>query len=397
MKKIAIITSGVLPVPATKGGAVENLVEILLKENEKDPNFEFTVFSVAEPRAENLAGTYAHTKFRFIKTHGRFYRIFRALRSFINRFSPVYFGNQFISSVLNADDFSRFDAVVLENAPQFAAPLKRKFPSVRIISHLHNKYVFDGMVHQKQILAATDAFLCVSKYICRQVLTCKTVSEDTVYCLHNGIDTDAFSQKLDAAERSQLRVSLGISEKDFLFIFSGRVVPQKGIRELVQAFEIVRRRNPDTSLKLLIIGASGFAGSAAGDIAKAADENIVFSGFIDYAEMWKYLNLGDVAVLPSVRDESFCLALAEALCCGLPTITTDSGGIIEITTDKSAIIVPRGNALGERLADAMEALLHNPEKRSAMSIAARERGKHFSRERYWRIFCELIRKQLSAS
>lgn len=389
MKKIAIITAGVLPVPATKGGAVENLVEILLKENEKDPNFEFTVFSVADSNAENLAGRYAHTKFRFIKTHGRFYRISRVLKSFINRFSPVYFGNQFISSVLTADNFSRFEAVVLENAPQFAAPLKRKFPDVPIISHLHNRHVFDGMKYQKQILAATDSFLCVSEYICRQVLTCKTVSEDTTHCLHNGIDTVAFSRKLDAEERSQLRASLGISEKDFLFIFFGRVIPQKGIRELVQAFKIVRRHNPDTSLKLLIIGASGFTGSAAGDIAKAADENIVFSGFIDYAEMWKYLNLGDVAVLPSVCDEAFPLTLLEAQCCGLPSIITNSGGMIEAVTDESAVTVPRGNALGERLADAMEALLHNPEKRSAMSIAARERGKHFSRERYWRTFCEL--------
>lgn len=395
MKKIAIITSGVSPVPATKGGAVENLVETLLKENEKKSNFEFTVFSIAESRAENLAGTYTHSKFRFIETRGRIYRISRVLRSAINRFSPVYFGNQFISSVLKAEDFSSFDAVVLENAPQFAAPLKRKFPSVRVISHLHNRYVFEGMMHQQQILAATDAFLCVSEYICRQVLTCKTVSKETVHCLHNGIDTVAFSRKLDASERNRLRASLKIAEDDFLFIFSGRTVPEKGIRELVQAFEIVRCRNSGANLKLLIMGASGFSGSAVGDVAKTADENIFFSGFIDYEKMWKFLNLGDVAVLPSIWEEPFCLALTEAMCCGLPIIATDSGGILEIATNESAVIVPRGDAFADRLADAMSSLIHDPEKRTKMSTAARERGAYFSQERYWNAFCELIHKHVS--
>lgn len=395
MKKIAIITPGKLPVPATKGGAVENLMEIFLKGNEKYPKFDFSVFSIAESRAKNLAGTYTHCKFRFIETHGQIYRISRVLRSVINRFSPVYFGNQFISSVLKAEDFSRFDAVVLENAPQFAVPLKKKFPCVRIISHLHNRHVFDGMKYQEQILAATDSFLCVSEYICRQVLTCKTISKEIVHCLHNGIDTVAFSRKLDAFERNRLRNSLKIAEDDFVFIFSGRTVPEKGIQELVQAFEIVRCRNSDAKLKLLIVGASEFAGSTVENVAKAANENIVFSGFIDYDEMWKYLNLGDVAVLPSVWDDPFPLTLLEAQCCGLPTIITNSGGMIEAVTEKSAIIVSRGDALNERLADAMSSLLHDAEKRIKMSSAARAKGAYFSRERYWNAFCELIHKYVS--
>lgn len=98
MKKVAIITAGVLPVPATKGGAVENLTEILLKENEKNPNFEFTLFPIHDPQAEKLSQDYKHCKFRFIKTNRLIYRIFRALRFFINRVSPFYFGNQFIAS-----------------------------------------------------------------------------------------------------------------------------------------------------------------------------------------------------------------------------------------------------------------------------------------------------------
>ena len=51
MKKIAIITSGALPVPATKGGGVETLVQILLEQNEKKQDFDCTVFTVSDNAA----------------------------------------------------------------------------------------------------------------------------------------------------------------------------------------------------------------------------------------------------------------------------------------------------------------------------------------------------------
>lgn len=388
MKKVAIITAGVLPVPATKGGAVENLTEILLKENEKNPNFEFTLFSVDDPQAEKLSQHYKHCEFRFIKTNGLIYRIFRALRFFINRVSPFYFGNQFIASILNSEDFSCFDAVVIENAPQFAISLKRKFSHTHIITHLHNRSVYDGMRYQNQILAATNTFLCVSKYICRQVLTCRKIQTNSVHCLYNGINTIRFSQTLSNEQRINLRASLGIDNEDFVFLFSGRIVPQKGIMELIQAFEILRNRNPNSKLKLLIIGASGFAENTDKN-HPPNDKDIIFSGYIAYTEIWKYLNLGDVAILPSTCEEAFPLSLLEVQCVGLPTIITDSGGMSEAVTEKSAIIIPRGSRLPERLSDAMNSLILDLEKRATMAAAARERGSYFSQERYWKSFCEL--------
>ena len=49
--KVAFLTNGTSPVPATKGGAVENLIEDLLDENEKRHGFDFTVFSLYEEKA----------------------------------------------------------------------------------------------------------------------------------------------------------------------------------------------------------------------------------------------------------------------------------------------------------------------------------------------------------
>ena len=64
-KKIAVVTSGFLPVPATKGGAVENLIFNLIKENEKNEKFEFVVFSIYDKSAQVESINYKKTKFYF--------------------------------------------------------------------------------------------------------------------------------------------------------------------------------------------------------------------------------------------------------------------------------------------------------------------------------------------
>lgn len=67
-QKVAIITAGYFPVPATRGGAVENLVENLTNENEKEDKVELTVFSSYDEKAEKLGQNYENTIFEFIKT-----------------------------------------------------------------------------------------------------------------------------------------------------------------------------------------------------------------------------------------------------------------------------------------------------------------------------------------
>ena len=67
-QKIAFITSGYFPIPPVMGGAVENLVYALLRENENNREFKITVFSSFDERASVLADTFVETEFVFIKT-----------------------------------------------------------------------------------------------------------------------------------------------------------------------------------------------------------------------------------------------------------------------------------------------------------------------------------------
>ncbi len=67
-KRIAIITTGYFPVPATRGGAVENLVENLINENERKGNVDLNIFSAYDKKAEKLSRKYKNTSFEYKNT-----------------------------------------------------------------------------------------------------------------------------------------------------------------------------------------------------------------------------------------------------------------------------------------------------------------------------------------
>ena len=69
MKKIIVVNNGTLPLPAVRGGAVETLIELLIKENEKRKKFLFEVYSIYDEKALEAAKLYSYTSFCFVKTH----------------------------------------------------------------------------------------------------------------------------------------------------------------------------------------------------------------------------------------------------------------------------------------------------------------------------------------
>ena len=84
MKKLAVITGGLLPMPSIKGGAIETLLQYLIDYNETTSNFEFEIYSIYDKNAEKVSKKYVNSKFKYIninKFKGKVYfNIFRILR-----------------------------------------------------------------------------------------------------------------------------------------------------------------------------------------------------------------------------------------------------------------------------------------------------------------------------
>jgi glycosyltransferase involved in cell wall biosynthesis len=109
----------------------------------------------------------------------------------------------------------------------------------------------------------------------------------------------------------------------------------------------------------------------------AADPRVVFLPFC--APAARYLRALDVYVLPS-GWEAFAIGLLEAQACGVPQVATDVGGTREAVVPETGLLVPPGDPAA--LAEAVVALLQDPQRRAAMGAASRARhAERFTVER----------------
>jgi len=156
------------------------------------------------------------------------------------------------------------------------------------------------------------------------------------------------------------------------FGFVGRLLDDKGIRTLVAAHRLLRRRIPDANL--LIAGAPDPANPASVTETEARSWNdevgITWLGHVtDIAAFWAKAH---VAVLPS-RREGFPLSLMEAAACGRALIASDVPGCRELVLhDQNGLLFPVDDVMA--LADAMTRLAADPQLRARYAMAARKRA-----------------------
>ncbi len=173
----------------------------------------------------------------------------------------------------------------------------------------------------------------------------------------NGVDTSLFNPELfDLSDGLELRKSLGISADDFVGIFVGRLVKDKGINELVSVFDTLSKKNKN--LKLLLVGMmeTDLDPLKEATLDKIANNPAIIFAGTQY-DVRPYLAIADILVFPSYR-EGFPNVPLEAGSMGLPAIVSDINGCNEtIEHGKNGLIVaPKDEA---QLSDAVELLMEN--------------------------------------
>ncbi len=336
--KIAIISPGVLPLPPVKGGAVENLIEHFIQENEKNRILELVIYSIDDSEARKKSKDYKYAEFKYINDKTIPYQISRACRYFIKRYLKLNVHNKFVHEVMKDLIKRDFDLVIIENKPEFSIPLSTVAKG-KIIQHIHNDYLSLSSVRNHRILDASDMIIVVSEYIKKTLKWYE--DQDKIVKLYNGIDTKLFSNERWKDEAIRFREKLGINKQDVVILYSGRITPQKGIKELINAFEMINNDN----VKLLIVGASWYSKSKKDDFtkslikrAKNLNEKIIFTGYIDYNYMPIVYASADIAVVPSLGNEAAGLVVIEARAAGIVLIISDSGGLTEYADNKGIII-----------------------------------------------------------
>jgi len=252
----------------------------------------------------------------------------------------------------------------------------------RIIYTAHGYYFHEGMSEkeynfyfqiEKQFARfATDYLLLQSKEDYQLSLEEKFKKKSRIIHLGNGIDIhEKFNPKrLDKEGLRKVRNELGVETSDFVFSFVGRFVREKGIYELVEAFNHLNKKHKN--VKLLLIG--GLLDSERDqEISDQIDgwesnDNIIFTGI--RSDIPQIQSISDVFVLHSYR-EGLPRSIIEDMAMKIPVIATNIRGCREEVLDKeTGFLVEKQNA--QQLYEKMLYLYQNQEIGKIFGEKARE-------------------------
>lgn len=386
MKKIAIVAPALLPIPPTKGGAVEQLINHFIEENEKYKKLDLTIVTPFEERAFEIAKKYKNTNFLWFKPRVGFAVKIRNrfFRHIICSLCNIEFYNDNQAQIIKLLKKDQFDKIILESNSEFVNTLGRIFGKDKIVCHIHIR----PMDLHEGLYENCKAVFSVSEYIKQEIVKNTDTPSDKVFVLKNCVDTSIF--KKDANQRESTRQKYNLTENTVAICYVGRLVEMKGIKHLIDA---VVKLDSQKDFKLFIIGALG--GHFKGDVnyvspfvknlfhvVRPLGDKVIFTDFIDNVNLPVFLNGMDIAVMPTMYKEAVALNNIEYQSIGLPIITTNMGGIPEYVTDETACIVENDSNLSKSILEKLEYLISNKEARIQMGMRGIEYAKNFDTSNY---------------
>jgi L-malate glycosyltransferase len=190
----------------------------------------------------------------------------------------------------------------------------------------------------------------------------KKFTDKEIVVIPFGVDTDIFRKAPESGSNS-------------IVIGTVKTMDEKyGIRFLVEAFNILRKKYSSLPLKLLLVG-SGSQEAYLKTLVRNLnlESDTTFTGFIPNDKVPIYHNKLDIAVYVSTLDsESFGVSVIESSACEKPVVVSRVGGLIEVVDENvTGFVVPPKNAAAT--ADAIEKLLLNPQLQLQMGMEGRKK------------------------
>lgn len=229
----------------------------------------------------------------------------------------------------------------------------------------------------KIVAAMACKTVCVSQSVAkmRQAYKIENVSQEFFLGAGTcgGIDTQNLfnPDRLVKSEQESLKNELGIKNGDFIIGFCGRLVRDKGIKELVDGFKQIKQRYTNSSnIKLFVIGSGEARDSISAELMDYINNraDIIHVDRVEYTDIYKYFALFSVMVLPSYR-EGFGMVTIECAAMRVPAIVSKSTGCIDsIEENKTGIYC---DITAESIAEQIDYMMTNPKIRKEMGEYAR--------------------------
>ena len=326
-------------------------------------------------------------------------------------FCPIEKGNSQARSVLGIDIYwlslwKRWRTRRLDMS--YLAPLWLKYMRSKPvdITHVHDN-PFMGMrirtkilvmqyespplissLRYQQAVGRCEAVISCSNYIKHLVIEAASFPAEQIYVIPNGVDWAYFA----FPQRELARAELQVPEKAVVLVYSGRVVPDKGLMVLVDALQILVEKCQQDIL-LLVAGSAGLghpyrdqtelnrtlpASFQYEQQVKNRCEGLPvrFLGDLSRSELRRLYHAGDIFVCPSVFQEPFGIVNIEAASAGLPIIASQVGGIPDVINHGvNGLLVPSENP--PALAAALQQAIQDPQFRIHLARNAAEQARQY--------------------
>jgi glycosyltransferase involved in cell wall biosynthesis len=213
--------------------------------------------------------------------------------------------------------------------------------------------------------------------------------ESNFISLSNGISLSHMHKTYQGIERGKL----GLTNDNVIIMYLGRIGPEKNLPLLIDAFHKLHKSKPQT--RMVIVGRGTENKKLAQQVKYLGLSNVVvFTGYVPYSEVPKYLQTADIFVTASVTEVN-PLSVLEAMAMGLPIVGVDSSGIRDLVEHNCNGLLSEMNAIliSKNLAE----LVDDEESRIQMGTNSKKRVQghdiETTHKRLIEIFENLIQKK----
>lgn len=384
MKKVCIIMPPFFRYPTKTGGSVQALITILGEKNSEYNEIDLKVLSLKRGETGNISLNILDKILFFI------YRVIKKILKKDLFYLDRYYYKIYKTAIKEDFDFIMFEAGDIKKYKR----LSDKVGKDKMIFHIHQKINWEEKELSEIIMNTFGKFIGVSNFVVQGITDKYNIKEENVKVLRN-CTTDDISSHISSDDKINLRNKLNIKEDDFTILFVGSLSEIKGIDKLIRAIQNIE----NSKIKLLVLGACFPIESGETEFTRKLEkmiqgyeDRIIFTGHISHDEIYKYYQIADIQVIPSIWEEPAGLVAIEGMTNGLPIIATKSGGMVEYLNEDCAKFVDKEKNLEENLENAILNLYNDKEKCKKMSLAGKERAKLYSSQKYYDDFVKIIKE-----
>jgi glycosyltransferase involved in cell wall biosynthesis len=262
---------------------------------------------------------------------------------------------------------SASDVVAAHFAPN-VFPILSALRERPFVVHFHGPWALEGEAEggsgwktivraaiERRVYAAAYRFIVLSEAFGDVLCGRYGVPREKIRIVRGGVDLERFRIR---SSRAEARTRLGWESGRHIVTTTRRLVPSKGIENLIEAIARVRHIAPNVLLN--IIGSGPLRGELEQRIAsRGLGEHVRLLGRVSDDDLPLAYRASDLVVVPSVAFEGFGLVVVEALACGTPVLATNVGGLPEVLGGLDPRLILPGSDV-DAVERGLEAALRRP-------------------------------------